>query len=94
MELALDFFYAIGKALRFKARTALQKSPVEARAWIVFSPHRDVLVPRDMLNWIFQSDGRQQGAEGVILGWLKLLAFQPFQFNSDRKIVAVFPSSM
>jgi hypothetical protein len=79
----LDFFYVVWKTPGCKTRAALQSSPIKAGAGVVLAARRDVLMPCDVLNRVFQSNGGQQGAQGFVLGWLKAIAFHSLQFYSD-----------
>ena len=77
----------IGEADRSEPRA--QQRPVEARTGIVLAPRRDVLVADDRLDRIAARQRRRQSHQRVVLRSLEGLAFQAFELDAQRVVVAV-----
>src|ERR1019366_8136402 len=69
-------------------RTA-QSWPVEGRAGIVLSARRDVLVPGDRRDRIALGQTADHCTEALVLGRIEALAFEAFELDADRIVVAV-----
>ncbi len=67
----------------------MKTQPIESRAWIEFSPWCDVLVPRNVGQGVSQFQSAAQSAQGCVLRRFKAVAFEPFEFYTNRIIVAV-----
>ena len=68
---------------------ALQHRPVKAQSRVFFAARCDVFVPGDMGNGILRYQGATQRCQRFVLRRLKDIAFQPFEFDANRVVIAV-----
>src|SRR5213595_802291 len=72
---------------------ALQARPVEARPRVLLAAGRDVLVAGDVRDRIALRDRGRQLRERLVLRGLEAVAFQAFELDADRIVVAVLASA-
>ena len=74
---------------RWPTQVSLQTRPIKAWARVLFAAHGNVFVPNDVFNRVGVAQGGAQSAEGFVLTGFKRVAVQTFEFNANRKVVAL-----
>lgn len=71
---------------------AVKSEPVKPRPRIRLAARRDVLVADHRFDRIAARQRVQQGRQCGVLSGLEAPALEPFEFDADRVVIAVFPS--
>ncbi len=83
----------LGKTLSVPTQGLAQTSPIEARSRILLSTWGDVLMSSDMRNRVPIPQLSAQVRQCFVLRVFEGVAFQAFEFNANRIVVAVVPFS-
>ena len=67
----------------------LQACPVKTGAGVLLAAWGNVFMPGNVGDGVVGSQGLAQLLQGLVLGGIKLPAFQTFELNANRKIIAV-----
>jgi hypothetical protein len=70
-------------------QTADQAQPVETGAGIGLAPRRHVFVPHDLAQRMTPRQTAQQAGQRAVLGRLEVQAFEAFELDAHRPVVAV-----
>jgi hypothetical protein len=68
----------------------LQKSPIKTRPWVLLATGRDVFVSGDVHHGVALAQGLAQAHQGRVLQGFEVQAFQAFEFDAHRGVVATF----
>ena len=68
--------------------------PVKASTRIVLAARRDVLMAGDVRYRVVPVQGLAQPTQLLVLGVLEQIAFQAFEFDADRVVIALGASSV
>jgi hypothetical protein len=68
----------------------LQKSPIKTRPRVLLATGRDVFVAGNVHHGVALSQGSAQAHQGRVLQGLEVQAFQAFEFDAHRGVVATF----
>lgn len=71
------------------AKSLLETSPVKTRPGIAFASGGNVFVTCDMFDGISNDQCMAQVGQRRVLGRLEPVAFQPFELDADRVVIAV-----
>jgi hypothetical protein len=83
-----------GEVLIWQFYSRFQALPVKARTRIVFAAGRDVLMAGDVRYRVVPVQGLAQPTQLLVLGVLEHIAFQAFEFDADRVVIALGASSV
>ena len=72
----------------------LKAPPVKARTRISLAAGRDVLMTGDVCDRVVPVQGLAQPTQLLVLGVLEQIAFQAFEFDADRVVIALGASSV
>ena len=83
-----------GKKIWLPSERSLHLRPIESASRVRFSARRDVFVPRHVFDRVLRGNGCAEARCGFILLRFEDAALKSLEFNSDRVVIAIAPTSV
>jgi len=87
------FLRPVERAVQLHGQAAFELRPIESWTWVMLAARRDVFVSGNGGDRVMARQVGCQVYQGGVLRRFKSVAIQPFEFDTDGVIVAVFASA-
>lgn len=77
------------KVCRWGSKLLLQSQPVKTRAWVKLAARRNVLMARDVPDWVLHAQLIDQYDQHFVLGAFEKSALQAFKLDANGVVITV-----